>query len=114
LGPARQKEWVNHNLIVRRQGKHIGAGMLTVVTITAPSKDTSTVPVELAAIAGMLIPLSVQSAESIGCPGVYFLCHDQKVVYVGQSADVLRRVGAHIGDRSFDSVWFVRVPLSDL
>jgi hypothetical protein len=114
FGPGETKEWLNHNLIVRRPGRHIGSAIVTIVNVMAPSKKRDAIPVELSAIAGMLIPLGVQGAESIGVPGVYFLCHRGTVVYVGQSGNVLGRVGAHIGDKTFDSTWFVRVPQSDL
>jgi hypothetical protein len=114
FGPGETKEWVNHNLVVRRPGKHIGNGIVTIIDVTAPSKRFDTIPTELSAIAGMLIPLSIQSAESVGVPGVYFLCHKAKVVYVGQSVNVLQRVGAHIGVKTFDAVYFIRVPPSDL
>ena len=114
FGPGETKEWVNHNLVVRRPGKHIGNGIVTIVDVMAPSKRFDTIPTELSAIAGMLIPLSIQSAESVGVPGVYFLCHKVKVVYVGQSVNVLQRVGAHMGVKTFDAVYFIRVPPSDL
>ncbi len=114
FGPGETKEWINHNLVVRRPGRHIGNSIVTVVDVMAPSKKRDSIPVELSAIAGMLIPLGLQSAESVGVPGVYFLCHNAKVVYVGQSVNVLSRVGAHIGNKTFDSVWFVRVPPTDL
>ena len=114
FGPGETKEWLNHNLVVRRAGRHLGNSILTVVDVMAPSKSRDSIPVQLSAIAGMLIPLAIQSAESIGIPGVYFLCHEGAVVYVGQSVNVFGRVGAHIGAKTFDSVWFVRVPPSDL
>jgi hypothetical protein len=114
FGPGETKEWLNHNLVVRKAGRHLGNSILTVVDVMAPSKSRDSIPLELSAIAGMLIPLSIQSAESVGLPGVYFLCHEGAVVYVGQSVNVFGRVGAHIGVKTFDSVWFVRVPQSDL
>lgn len=114
FGPGETKEWVNHNLVVRRPGRHIGNSIVTVVDVMAPSKKRDCIPVELSAIAGMLIPLGITSAESVAMPGVYFLCHKSKVVYVGQSVNVFGRVGAHIGNKTFDAVWFIRVPQSDL
>ena len=114
FGAGETKEWLNHNLVVRRPGRHIGDSLVTVVEVTAPAKDHGSIPCELAAIAGALIPLSVQSSESVPIPGVYFLCHNKKVVYVGQSAKLPGRVGAHVGDKTFDTVWFIRIPKSDL
>lgn len=114
FGSGETKEWLNHNLVVRRPGRHVGHSIVTVVEVTAPSKDHKSIPVSLSAIAGALIPLSVQSSEALPIPGVYFLCHKRQVVYVGQSVNVFGRVGAHIGNKTFDAVWFVRVPQSDL
>jgi hypothetical protein len=42
--------------------------------------------------------------------GIYFLCKDKKVVYIGQSRDVLARVNGHIGLKEFDSVMSMLVP----
>ena len=114
FGASETKEWINHNLVVRHPGKHLGNGLLTIVNIMPPSQEAVAVPLELRAIAGMLIPISMQSCESVGCPGVYFLCHEGNVVYVGQSGNVFGRIGAHLGDKTFDSVFFARVPQSDL
>lgn len=44
--------------------------------------------------------------------GVYFLVHKGKVVYVGQSANVPRRIAAHEAQRKFDSVAFIPLPLN--
>lgn len=114
FGAQETREWTNHNLVVRRPGRHLGDGMLTIVNVAASPSSSADVPAELRGIAGMLIHLPVASAESVGVPGVYFLCHDNRVVYVGQSVNVLGRVGAHIGEKTFDRIYFARVPMSDL
>ena len=102
FGPGETKEWIQHNLVVRRPGRHIGNGIVTIVNVANSGKDKHDVPVELSAIAGMLIPMSVESVESVGVPGVYFLCSNRKVVYVVQIVNVLGRVCAHIGNKTFD------------
>lgn len=114
FGAGETKEWINHNLVCRRPGRHVGNSLVTVVNVTSPKKDFDTVPQELAMIANSLIPICLQSSETAGMSGVYFLCHEKKVVYVGQSKNVFGRVGAHLGNKTFDCVWFVRVPQSDL
>jgi hypothetical protein len=40
-------------------------------------------------------------------PGIYFLCLDGRVVYVGQSIDVYGRVLYHRTDKDFDSAFFI-------
>jgi predicted GIY-YIG superfamily endonuclease len=42
--------------------------------------------------------------------GIYFLCQDKKVVYIGQSKDVATRVAAHTSSKEFDSVTAMLVP----
>ena len=114
FGAQETKEWANHNLVVRRAGRHLGGGLLTIVNVMPSPSCKADVPKTLCGIAGMLIQLPVASAEAVGVPGVYFLCHEESVVYIGQSVNVFGRVGAHIGDKTFDRIYFVRVPESDL
>jgi len=38
--------------------------------------------------------------------GVYFLVDGQEIVYVGQSINVLARIGQHVGERKFTAVAF--------
>ena len=42
--------------------------------------------------------------------GIYFLCKDNEVVYIGQSQDVTTRVNGHVGSKEFDSVTAMLVP----
>jgi hypothetical protein len=114
LGYSETKEWLNHNLVTRHQGRHLGDGVIRIVDVVRVAASDTPPPVSLRAMAASLIPLSIQSEETIGCSGVYFLCHLGEVVYVGQSVNVFGRVGAHIGDKTFDSAFFARVPRSDL
>jgi hypothetical protein len=46
--------------------------------------------------------------------GVYFLIKDGRVVYVGQSVQILARVGTHLTCKDFDSFSWVRVPRHQL
>jgi hypothetical protein len=114
FGAQETKEWVNHNLVIRRQGRHLGDGILTVVNVMPSPRGDQDVPATLSAIAGMLISVPVASAETVKQSGVYFLCDGGAVVYVGQSTNVFGRVGAHIGHKTFDRIYFVRVPQTDL
>lgn len=41
---------------------------------------------------------------------IYFLCRDEKVVYVGQAENVHQRLVEHIKTKLFDSVFYLRVP----
>jgi hypothetical protein len=46
--------------------------------------------------------------------GVYFLCLDGDVVYVGQSIAVGVRVGSHAGSKPCDRIFALPVPPSEL
>lgn len=41
---------------------------------------------------------------------VYFLCRENKVVYVGQAQNVHSRLVEHMRDKVFDAVFYIRVP----
>jgi hypothetical protein len=45
---------------------------------------------------------------------IYFLIRDNEVVYIGQSTNLTARVGAHKNDKSFDHVYYFRVPPEEL
>lgn len=51
---------------------------------------------------------------SMPVSGVYFLRHMGKVVYVGQSVNILGRVSQHQGEKEFDSVSYVRCQKENL
>lgn len=54
--------------------------------------------------------------SAYGPSGVYFLCKDKKIVYVGQSKCVFSRINDHKKQKRglFDSVFFIDLPLSRL
>ncbi len=114
FGASETKEWINHNLVTRVKGRHIGDGICRVVNVVDTVGENSVPPVSLRAIAGFLIPMGLESIETLPFSGVYFLCHRGDVVYVGQSVNVMSRVGQHFGSKTFDSVFFARVPEGDL
>ena len=55
----------------------------------------------------------VKASEPIvGRHGVYFLIKNKKIIYVGKSNNVIRRIGKHIGDgeKDFDAVTYIEIP----
>lgn len=46
--------------------------------------------------------------------GIYFLFDGDEIVYVGQSVDIMTRVGAHLRDKVFDSFNYIECDLCDL
>jgi len=72
---------------------------------------TDAAPAQLQSIPNLQqIPLSPDSRRQ----GIYFLCRNGKVVYVGQSVCVFARIGNHLSTKDFDSAYFVQVPVDDL
>lgn len=50
---------------------------------------------------------------STGC-GVYFLFKGNRIVYVGQSRNVMQRVGVHADEKDFDRMAWVETPREHL
>ena len=104
--------WLKENLIVRIPGSPLPTAVSVTPIFVRP--DDAEVPDVLLALTNYLLPLSIQSLGFANFAGVYFLCRDREVVYVGQSKVVAGRVGAHLGQKTFDFAFCMRVPESDL
>lgn len=103
------KWWIAHNLVKKYEGEDMQWGIkFEIVTPTNEAYRLQTCPpAEISALPGLLqMPIERVS------PGVYFLCHQGKVVYVGQSVSVSQRVCNHAleGVKKFDSIYFINVP----
>ena len=108
------KKWLRENLVTEVAGCPIGSKMFTVNVMLKHSPGEYVPPVSLRGMSRHLIPLDVAGAENKPFPGVYFLCHEGVVVYVGQSVAVLSRVPQHCGVKTFSSAFYVPVPERDL
>jgi excinuclease UvrABC nuclease subunit len=42
--------------------------------------------------------------------GIYFLCKERRVIYVGQSRNILSRIDQHAESKDFDSVLIMHTP----
>ena len=47
-------------------------------------------------------------------PGIYFLWLENNLQYVGQSSNLLKRIGEHIASKAFDSYSFIECDVSEL
>lgn len=57
----------------------------------------------------------VSSAMRVdACSGIYFLIQDRKIVYVGRSSMVWRRIAAHMIEKRFDSYYVLECQAADL
>lgn len=64
----------------------------------------SHVPPGLASIKGLQqIPFNAFDSPA----GIYFLCKEQEIVYIGQAQSVFARVSTHKREKEFDSVYFI-------
>lgn len=72
--------------------------------------------VRSAGLLGLDVPTTLQKTdrflpELFGKMGVYFLFKGDDVVYVGQSKNILRRVGDHTETKDFDSFGYIVCPV---
>ncbi len=65
------------------------------------------IPIEISKI-DSLFKLPKTLFNSGSC--IYFLCKNERVVYVGQSENVHQRLVEHMKSKDFDAVFYLRVP----
>lgn len=66
------------------------------------------IPIEISKIDSLFkLPKSLFNSGSC----IYFLCKNEKVVYVGQAENVHQRLVEHMRDKEFTSVFYLRVPV---
>jgi len=65
------------------------------------------IPIEISKIDSLFkLPKSLFNSGSC----IYFLCKNDKVVYVGQAENVHQRLTEHMKTKNFDAVFYLRVP----
>lgn len=65
------------------------------------------IPIEISKIDSLFkLPKSLFNSGSC----IYFLCKNDKVVYVGQAENVHQRLVEHMKTKDFDAVFYLRVP----
>lgn len=76
-------------------------------------KNIDKIPFELLSVANLFeLPM-----EAIRTPsGIYFLCKNCKIQYIGQSVHIASRVSTHDaeGKKDFDSIFFIPIPTTEL
>ena len=76
---ARAKQWILNNFVVYHAGEEIGGqGIVTTINVVSPSPENTLIPVEIRGVSSFLIPLALESVESVSTTGVYFLCSREK------------------------------------
>jgi predicted GIY-YIG superfamily endonuclease len=72
-----------------------------------PITKDDEIPIEISRIHSLFkLPKTLFNSGSC----IYFLCREEKVVYVGQAENVHHRLIQHIKTKEFDSVYYLRVP----
>ena len=102
------RRWAGSNLVQQVDGKDIPS---PVKVIVAPEvvKDFRRVPSGLRQLAGLC-----DITDEIMRTGIYFLCRDGAVLYVGQSVNAAARITEHYRRYEFDTVFFLPWPGDDL
>ena len=106
------EEWITKNIIVVQNGfNFVTHNIYMKYDSLAQVQDN--IPDELLGFVDLhKLDLSTLFTPS----GVYFLCKEDKVVYIGQAINVGARITSHISEnkKSFDRIFYVRVPLNEL
>lgn len=107
---AEVRQWLAENLL------HYNPGMpfprqISVILEALPEGQSNEIPRSISALP------NIRDITHFSCgPGVYFLCHEGEVVYVGQSNSPASRIATHITEATkvFDRVYLLPAPKSDL
>jgi len=108
--PSELNEWMAANYIHAVEGKFVPE--ITFMDFS-PIKPETIIPLELIAIRDLFeLPMSRITTP----PGVYFLCQDGKIMYIGQSVNVASRIVSHVKEKAkkFNSVFFIPCPINRL
>jgi len=100
------KRWAVKNILQHNKGKDLPEPV--VVVAHKPRASPHNVPYAIQAV-----PNLRDMGDFLVGSGIYFLCHEQEVVYVGQSVNIAARITAHT-DKRFDKVFFLPWPKDDL
>jgi len=110
--PSEINEWFETNFINYRDGAFVQN--YTFVHFNKElHKANGTIPNELCKIKELYhLPIEHISTP----PGIYFLCKNGKIQYIGQAVNVASRVITHIteGLKDFDSVFFITCSINRL
>jgi hypothetical protein len=92
--------WIRKNLY-RNEGRTLPINYLRLKHTPVPATVKDEPPSVIKDIATLVqVPAGYP-------PGVYFLCQDNDIVYVGQSINLGARLAQHVQDKVFDKVYFL-------
>jgi hypothetical protein len=105
---AELKRWAGVNLVERVTGRDLPAPVRIIAPAQAVS-DFRKVPATMREIVGLC-----DITDEILRTGIYFLCRDGALLYIGQSVNAAGRVAEHYRRYEFESVFFLPWPADDL
>lgn len=100
------KDWLAENMMVMTRGKMVKHGF-KIIPPCPPVDDRP--PMSVCDVVGLS-----QIPDHSYQPGVYFLCKNNEVVYVGQSVSIHGRIQSHKHNKNFDRVYLLPIPESEL
>lgn len=112
--PREVKKWLLENHCVVQGGVKMGRQPYQFLSFGPDDivRNTEELPPELASTE-TLYRLPDLTHRMV--PGVYFLCRDKRIVYIGQSGNVAARLSWHVSaGKLFDSAYFIACPLENL
>lgn len=110
--PSELNEWFDDNFVTCRKG-HFIQNYSFYHFNKELHKVNDKVPDELIRIKD-LYRLPIENVSTP--PGIYFLCKEGKIKYIGQAVNVAGRIIQHLneGVKDFDSVYFIACPINQL
>lgn len=102
------KNWLANNLVSECRGRNLPE----VIRVVIPPPDLTDRPPTSISNVSNLTQLPKHGYQ----PGVYFLCKEGEVIYVGQSISPSSRIATHVSERQkdFDRVYLLPTPMSEL
>jgi hypothetical protein len=110
--PSELNHWFENNYIKYKSG-HYTPKFDFIYFNKDLHKPLKEVPFELSKITDLYrLPFENISTP----PGIYFLCKDNKIQYVGQASNISKRILTHIseGIKDFTDVYFITCPINRL
>ncbi len=110
--PSELNNWFENNFIKYNEG-HFTPNFTFIHFNKELHNVKGNIPEELSKIKNLYsLPLEHISTP----PGVYFLCKNDKIKYIGQASNVSNRIITHIqeGIKDFDCVYFITCPINRL
>lgn len=105
------KEWIEYNLVRIQSGQNF-VNLQILNANKHLAKSTDNIPYELSAIKNLY---KIDESIFTGS-GVYFLCKDGIIKYIGKSVCVSARIATHIfeGHKNFSEIFYITAPTNEI